>query len=103
MQRFSQQRGKPESNAAAQQRRNKLGPGKSSRQGLQHGRLQHTALQKAIIASSKTKILVCDHSKFDKHAIEKICSLSEIDMIVTDEGINSETYERYSKFVKIIK
>ena len=63
----------------------------------------HTALQKAIIASAKTKILVCDHSKFDKHAIEKICSLSEIDMIVTDEGINSETYERYSKFVKIIK
>ena len=63
----------------------------------------HTALQKAIIASAKTKILVCDHSKFDKHAIEKICSLSDIDVIVTDGGISEETYERYSEFVKIIK
>lgn len=62
----------------------------------------HTALQKAIIASSKTKILVCDHSKFDRHAIEKICELSDIDMIVTDSGISEETYRRYSKLLKII-
>lgn len=62
----------------------------------------HTPLQKAIIASAKTKILVCDHSKFDKKAMEKICDLSEIDMIVTDSGLSNETYERYSKFVKII-
>ena len=63
----------------------------------------HTPLQKAIIASAKTKILVCDHSKFDKKAMEKICDLSEIDMIVTDSGLSDETYERYSKFVKIVK
>ena len=62
----------------------------------------HTALQKAIIASAKTKILVCDHSKFDKCAMEKICELSDIDVIVTDGGISAETYERYSKLVKII-
>ena len=63
----------------------------------------HTALQKAIIASAKTKIIVCDHSKFDKHAMEKICDLSDIDMIVTDGGISDETYEKYSKCVKIVK
>lgn len=63
----------------------------------------HTALQKAIIASAKTKILVCDHSKFDKIAMEKICELSDIDVIVTDNGISNETYERYSKLIKIIK
>ena len=62
----------------------------------------HTALQKAIIASAKTRILVCDHSKFDKRAMEKICELSDIDVIVTDGGISAETYERYSKLVKII-
>ena len=62
----------------------------------------HTTLQKAIIASAKTKILVCDHSKFDKRAMEKICELSDIDMIVTDKGITNEAYERYSKLVKII-
>lgn len=63
----------------------------------------HTSLQKAIIASAKTKILVCDHSKFDKRAMEKICDLTDIDMIVTDEKISEEVYERYSRFVKIIK
>lgn len=62
----------------------------------------HTALQKAIISSSKTKILVCDHSKFDKRAMEKICDLSDIDMIVTDGGISDETYERYSSLIKIV-
>ena len=62
----------------------------------------HTSLQKAIIASAKTKILVCDHSKFDKRAMEKICELSDIDMIVTDNGISAETYERYSELVKIV-
>ena len=62
----------------------------------------HTTLQKAIIASAKTKILVCDHSKFDKRAMEKICELSDIDMIVTDKGITNEAYERYSKLVKIV-
>ena len=62
----------------------------------------HTTLQKAIIASAKTKILVCDHSKFDKRAMEKICELSDIDMIVTDGGISTEAYERYSRFIKII-
>ena len=62
----------------------------------------HTTLQKAIIASAKTKILVCDHSKFDKRAMEKICELSDIDIIVTDKGITNEAYERYSKLVKIV-
>ena len=62
----------------------------------------HTTLQKAIIASAKTRVLVCDHSKFDKKAMEKICELSDIDAIVTDEGISKETYEQYSRFVKII-
>ena len=62
----------------------------------------HTSLQKAIIRAAKTKILLCDHSKFDKRAMENICSLSDIDMIVTDKGINSETYERYKNLVKII-
>ena len=62
----------------------------------------HTSLQKAIIASAKTKILVCDHSKFDKRAMEKICELSDIDIIVTDNGIANEAYERYSELVKIV-
>ena len=63
----------------------------------------HTPLQKAIISAAKTKILVCDHSKFDKRAMEKICDLSDIDTIVTDAGLSDNAYDEYSKYVKIIK
>lgn len=62
----------------------------------------HTPLQKAIIAAAKTKILLCDHSKFGKTAMEKICSLNEIDVIVTDKGISDEMLAAYSRHVKII-
>jgi DeoR/GlpR family transcriptional regulator of sugar metabolism len=63
----------------------------------------HTPLQKAIIPSAKTKILVCDHSKFGKRAMEKICELNDIDTIVTDDGLSDDIYDEYSKYVKIIK
>lgn len=63
----------------------------------------HTTLQKAIIDSAKTKILLCDHSKFGKTTIEKICDLENIDFIITDDGLLDDIYEKYSKHVKIIK
>ena len=63
----------------------------------------HTALQKAIVAAAKKRILVCDHSKFDKTAMEKICDLSDIDVIVTDGGLSDEVYKAYAEHVKIIK
>ena len=63
----------------------------------------HTAIQKLIIARSKKRILVCEHSKFDKIAMERVCELTDIDLIVTDAGISDELFEKYSKLVKIIK
>lgn len=63
----------------------------------------HTTLERAIIAASKTKILVCDHSKFGKTAMEKICELTDIDMIVTDSAVADDAYEKYSKHIKVIK
>lgn len=63
----------------------------------------HTALQKAIVSSAKTKILVCDHSKFNKVAMEKICELGDIDVIVTDSEILEDTYQYYHQYVELIK
>ena len=63
----------------------------------------HTALQKAIISSAKTKILVCDHSKFEKIAIEKTAELSELDLIVTDSGLSDKLFSEFEKKVKIIR
>ena len=63
----------------------------------------HTPLQKAIISAAKTKILVCDHSKFGKRAMEKICELKDIDIIVTDRELSDDVHDEYSKHVKIVK
>jgi len=35
--------------------------------------------------------------------MEKICDLSDIDILITDSGILPEIYERYSKHLNIIK
>ena len=77
--------------------------GVSVEEGITTPYPMHTPLQKAIIAAAKTKILVCDHSKFDKVAMEKICELGDIDVIVTDSEILEDTYQYYHQYVELIK
>lgn len=63
----------------------------------------HTELQKKIISSAKKRILVADHSKFGKVALEKVAEFSDIDVIVTDNGLSDEIYEQYKEHINIIK
>ena len=62
----------------------------------------HTSLEKKIIASSKLRILCADHSKFGKVAMERIATLSEIDIIVTDVDISESILAEYRKHINII-
>lgn len=43
-------------------------------------------IKKMISKAAKKKILAADHSKFDRVSFTQVCSLSEIDMVVTDES-----------------
>lgn len=61
----------------------------------------HSALQRKIIESANTVILLADHSKFGKCAMEKAADLSEIDLIITDSAIPEKTLQAYREFVKI--
>lgn len=63
----------------------------------------HTELEKKIMSSAKKRILVADHSKFGKIALEKVGDLSDVDVIVTDSGLSDEIYEQYKEHVNIIK
>ena len=63
----------------------------------------HTELEKKIMASAKKRILVADHSKFGKIALEKVGELSDVDVIVTDRGLSDEVYAQYKEYVNIIK
>ena len=62
----------------------------------------HSALQRKIIESSAVRLLLADHSKFGKKAMEKAADLSEIDRIVTDGGLPEAVLAEYSPYVDIV-
>lgn len=69
--------------------------------GLTNPYPMHTALQRKIIEASDFRLVVADHSKFGKRAMEKAADLSEIDLILTDGGIRPDVLEEYGKYTKI--
>ena len=76
--------------------------GISLENGITNPYPMHNILQNKIIHSAKRCILVADHSKFDRTAMEKTAELSDIDMIITDLGISEELLEKYRKHIEII-
>ena len=49
--------------------------------------------EKAMIAAADQAIVVTDHSKFGKVSLSRLCGLNEVDMVVTDAGLNSDWKE----------
>jgi DeoR family fructose operon transcriptional repressor len=54
-------------------------------------------LKNALVQCAKTVICVADHGKFEKCALMTFARLSEIDTIVTDEGLPLDIADRYRK------
>jgi DeoR family glycerol-3-phosphate regulon repressor len=46
--------------------------------------LAEVRVSRAIIRQARKRILVTDHTKLDRSAPARICSLAELDMVVTD-------------------
>lgn len=64
--------------------------------GLTDGNEMFSQVKKAMLRSARQKILAADHTKFDKITFSQICSVTEIDMVVTDIR-PSETWLAYFK------
>lgn len=62
----------------------------------------HSALQRKIIEVSHTRMLLADHSKFGKQAIEKAAELTEIDRIITDSGLSENLRAEYGAYTEIV-
>lgn len=45
---------------------------------------REVSVARAILKNARTRILVCDHHKFDRTAPMRICDIDEIDYVVTD-------------------
>jgi DeoR/GlpR family transcriptional regulator of sugar metabolism len=52
--------------------------------------LEEALIKKAMIESAHKTILLADSSKFEKIGFAKVCSLSELDLVITDSEISQE-------------
>lgn len=59
--------------------------------GLSTTNLLEANLNRAMINSAQKTIVLCDSSKFDRRGFSRICSIDEIDQIITDSGISPHT------------
>jgi DeoR family transcriptional regulator of aga operon len=57
-------------------------------QGCTTSNMMEALLNKAMIRTAQKTIIITDSSKFGRRGFGKICPLSDIDMIITDEGIS---------------
>lgn len=49
--------------------------------------------ERAIVAQSTRNVLLADHTKFGSTALEMVCSLDEVDILITDERPQGELLE----------
>jgi DeoR family transcriptional regulator of aga operon len=52
-------------------------------------------VNKAMIRQAKKKIVVTDHSKFNMDANWQICTVAEVDLVITDTGLSSSIGDRF--------
>ena len=50
-----------------------------------------------MIASAQRSVVAADHTKFGRVALARICDLSEVDLILTDSGLEGEMVTRLKK------
>jgi len=66
---------------------------------IDHGLTDYTVeeieIKKKMIQRAKRKIVLADHTKFDRLASVKICELSDIDTIITSEGLDTGIKKKY--------
>ena len=71
--------------------------------GLTDYTLEEIEIKKQMIRRAKKRIVLADHSKFDQLAPIKICDLSDIDIIITSEGLDDKDRIRIEQCgVKVI-
>ena len=71
--------------------------------GLTDYTFEEIEIKKQMIQRAKKRIVLADHNKFNRLAPIKICNLSDIDTIITSEGLDEQYRKNIEKFgVKVI-
>jgi DeoR family transcriptional regulator, aga operon transcriptional repressor len=61
--------------------------------GLSSPDLEEAALKRTMIRMARKVIVVADSSKFGRRNLAVICSINQIDVLITDKGISSADHE----------
>jgi DeoR family transcriptional regulator, fructose operon transcriptional repressor len=70
-------------------------------QGVTTPNMIEAETKRHMLLSGQEVILVVDHTKFGQKSLCQICSLSEISLLLTDCGLDTETVNKYKTVVTI--
>jgi DeoR family fructose operon transcriptional repressor len=63
--------------------------------GLTNASLEEAPIKTLMIRCGQRATLLADHSKFGKASLVKVCDLTEFDLVLTDDGLESKVAKRY--------
>lgn len=67
--------------------------------GVYNTNFMELGIKKQIVACGRRLVLVTDSSKFHKKALAKVCDVQELDMVITDDGLDRDACERLKKII----
>lgn len=53
--------------------------------------------------NAKVKVIVADNTKFNKSDVYTFYKLEDIDIVITDDGIDKQVKDYYNQFTKVIE
>lgn len=71
-------------------------------QGITAPTFEKAIIKQKMIETAERTYILADNSKFNKRSYSKVCNLSEVKGIVTDDKIQAAIMKEYSKIVKIL-
>ena len=76
--------------------------GLSLKQGLSDSNLNEVDLKKSIIDNSTRPIALIESNKFESNSVSTFTSLENLELLITNDNIPSETIEIYKDKVTVI-
>lgn len=69
--------------------------------GLSTASELEAATKIAALAQAKRSYCLCEHTKFGKTALYKLCALSAIDQVITDDGLSDQLLRDYRALTRV--
>lgn len=67
----------------------------STHAGVTNAMFEEVSVKRLAIESAGNRVLIADHTKFDKVSLAKVAGLDHFDLCITDDGIPREVLDRY--------